>query len=719
MSDGTSMIPPAATIAAPPQVLSVALVGNPNSGKTSIFNALTGSSQRVANYPGVTVEVAHGVCRRDGCELQLVDLPGTYSLTANSPEERIAREWLVRRRPDVIVQVVDAANLERSLYLTMQLAELGARLVLDLNMMDEAAARGIGIDTEKLAQRLGVEVVTTVASRGEGLEALVAAVGRTAQSRPMRGEELFDYGSDLGRLIDKLAWRLRLTNGRAAALPARWAAIKFIEGDAEIQYWLRNAIPGGGGIANKTLLEMERLGGQNNQSMEAMIAEARYGALAGVITETVVSATPVGQHPTPTSRIDAIVMHRWLGMPIFLALMVALFQFVFTMGEPLMGAIELGIGALATLVTALVPDGPLRSLLVDGIIHGVGGVIVFLPNIVLLFMAIGLLERCGYMARAAFLVDRLMHKIGLHGRSLMPLVTGFGCSVPAIMATRTLEHERDRLATMMAIPLMSCSARLPIYTLLIPAFIPLAWRGVTLFLIYLIGILLAIVLVKLLRVTLLAGEPTPFVMELPPYRLPTPRAVLMDIWQKSALYLRKAGTIILAISIVLWVANSYPQKPLFDVDASAAAASMSAEELETARQGEALAYSISGRLGRAMEPVFAPLGFDWRICTAFIGALAAKEVLVAQLGIVNALGEGDGGSPRLRRVLAERYPPLAGFCIMLFSLIAAPCMATVAVVRRESNSWRWPLLQFTGLTLLAYFLTMAVYQTGRALGWGI
>lgn len=701
--------------------LSVALVGNPNSGKTSIFNQLTGANQRVANYPGVTVEVTEGRCRRSGSDLRLIDLPGTYSLTANSPEERITRDWLIQHRPAVIVQVIDASNIERSLYLTMQLAELmaaglGGRLVIDLNMIDEAHEKGIRIDRKKLGRRLGAEVVETVASRGSGLPELLTAINNGPHGEPRDYAAGPDFGADLGRIIGKMAWRLRLAGESAAGLPQRWAAIKYAEGDAEVRRWLTQQVEGGRDIAKKTDRDLKRLRTSTRASVESQIADVRYGRLAQIMAEAVTHAPAAP--PTRASRLDALFMHRWLGMPIFLLVMIGLFEFVFVLGEPLTHGLDSVFHGLAGLIERSMADGPLRSLLVDGLVHGVGGVLIFLPNIVLLFMAIGVLERCGYMARAAFLIDRLMHKIGLHGRSFIPLVTGFGCSVPAIMATRTLEHERDRLATMMVIPLMSCSARLPIYTLLIPAFIPLPWRGAVLLGMYLTGIVLAVGLVKMLRLTILAGEATPFVMELPPYRMPTLRSVWQDIWSKSALYLRKAGTIILALSILLWAANSYPRKSAYEIDRSPAKAALSAAQIEAIRHGEDLEYSVSGRVGRLMERVFKPLGFDWRICTALIGSMAAKEVLVAQLGIVNSMDDASREPGRLRQILAHRYSPLTGVCIMLFALIATPCTSTVAVMRRESNSWRWPLTQFAGLTALAYVLTLAVYQIGRALGLG-
>lgn len=698
--------------------LHIALSGNPNAGKTSIFNNLTGANQRVANYPGVTVETKEGTSQRGETAFRVVDLPGTYSLTANSPEEQIARLHLIDDKPDVVVQVVDASNLERSLYLTLQLLELGLPLVLDLNMMDEARARGMRIDTRNLSELLGVEVVETVASRNEGSEAIFEAVLRTLASprRPLRME----YQDELGALIGELTGRLAETSASPARFPARWAAIKFMESDPEVADWMRGEVPGGRELFEEFRGRSRVLAERAGESLESLVAEARFSIVAGVFRETVEWQISAYRRQEISERIDAVILNRYLGFPLFLLTMYAMFQFVFSLGAPPMHWIAEAFHYLGGLIEHHMAAGPLRSLLTDGLIGGVGGVIVFVPNIMLLFFAIGLLERSGYMARAAFIMDRIMHRIGLHGRSFIPLLTGFGCSVPAIMATRTLEHEKDRLATMMVVPLMSCSARLPIYSMLIPAFFAVPYRGLIFFLIYSIGVALAVVLVKLLRVSVLAGESTPFVMELPPYRLPTLRSTLLDMGQNSMMYLRKAGTIILAVSIVLWTATSYPKKTVFEIDRSPRAAQLSAGQLAKARDAENLANSVAGRIGRTMEPAFRPLGFDWKICTALIGALAAKEVFVAQLGIVHSLGntEEDADRADLGLLLKRHYTPLTGFCIMLFCLIASPCMATVAVMRRESNSWKWPLIQFLGLTAMAWVLTWSVYLAGSLLHLG-
>ena len=702
----------------PRKLIQVALTGNPNAGKSSIFNNLTGAKQHVANYPGVTVETKEGFCQHQNLQFRIVDLPGTYSLTANSPEEQIARQFLLEDKPDVVVQVIDASNLERSLYLTLQLLELGVRLILDLNMMDEARARGMRIDLPKLAERLGVNVVETVANRNLGSAELLEGILKTAD-QPVRSFQC-RYGEEINRLINRFSGRLEAENGSARRFPSRWAAVKFLEGDREIHAWVGQDVQNGAEIHREMMHDLRQLSERMGDSMESLIAEGRYGALAGIFNETVTYEIPLRRRQEISERVDAVILNRFLGFPIFMLIMFLMFQFVFVLGEYPMNWIESGFGWLGAIIHQHMADGPLRSLLVDGLIGGVGGVVVFVPNILLLFLAIGLLEKSGYMARAAFIMDRIMHKIGLHGRSFIPLLTGFGCSVPAIMATRTLEHEKDRLATMMVVPLMSCSARLPIYSLLIPAFFSLRWRGTMFFLIYLIGIALAVILVKVLRVTILAGESTPFVMELPPYRIPTMQAIIADTIEKSMIYLRRAGTLILAISIVLWAATSYPKKTSFDIDRTPQGAGMNQAQLARIHQSENLAYSIAGRTGRALEVVFHPLGFDWKICTALIGATAAKEVFVAQLGIVYSLGEVKETSlDALRTTLHNHYSSLTGFCIMLFCLTTSPCMSTVAIMRRESNSWKWPLLQLFGLTAISWLLTFVVYHLGLMLKLGV
>ncbi|MBU1695256.1 MAG: ferrous iron transport protein B [Verrucomicrobia bacterium] len=684
--------------------LVVALAGNPNSGKTSLFNALTGARQHVGNYPGVTVEKREGQCRHGDRDITIVDLPGAYSLTAYSPEELAARHFLIEERPDVVVDVVDASNLERNLYLAVQLMELGLPLVLAFNMSDRAKARGLEFDLPQLSELLGAPIVPTIGHQGKGLRELLGVIETVADRPEVRPPHRFEYDPELNDAVDALEERLRGRPELTGRYGARWLALKLMENDAEVCKLVDDPV-----LKDEVRRRAEEIEKIRGMPPEHLIADHRYGFISGACQEAVRAG--VEARHTMSDRIDSVVTNRVLGLPVFLGLMYAVFLLTFTLGEPPMHWIETGVEWLGARVSALWPPGsesPLRSLLADGIIAGVGGVLVFLPNILLLFLAIAFLEDTGYMARAAFLMDRLMHKIGLHGKSFIPMLIGFGCTVPGVLATRVLETRRDRLTTMLVLPLMSCGARLPIYMLIIPAFFPPHWRAPILWIIYLIGIGLAIGLARLLRGTLFRGDSMPFVMELPPYHMPTWRGMLLHMWKRGGLYLRKAGTLILGISIVMWALTSYPKLDRFPEGLS-----------EEARQAEALAHTAAGRIGHAIEPALRPLGFDWRIGTAMIGAFAAKEVFVAQLGIVYAVGSDEEAAEPLRAMLARQYTPLTGLCIMLFMLIAMPCMATFAVVRRESGSWKWAVLQSGSLTILAYLITGLVYQGGRLLGLGL
>jgi len=711
-------------------VLTVALAGNPNSGKTTVFNSITGARQHVANYPGVTVETKHGQVRAAGRTLRVVDLPGTYSLTARSVEEIIARNFIIDESPDVVVDIVDASNLERNLYLATQLLELGVPMVLAFNMYDVAASHGFHIDVRRLSDLLGVPIVPTVGHKGEGISELLQAAAQAGSEHEsaVAAQHYPDYGSEIEPHVRELTKNIVTECGQPRH--ARWYAVKLIENDPEtikrLSALCPQALESICAMADRIRTHLRRIFGE---SAEIILAERRYGFISGACSEAL--RRTVESRRILSDSIDAVLTNRWLGFPIFAALMYLVFQLTFTIGEVPMGWLESGFDWLSGAVGRMWAEGsggPLRSLLVDGVIGGVGGVLVFLPNILLLFLAIAFLEGTGYMARAAFIMDKLMHKLGLHGKSFIPMLIGFGCSVPAIMGTRTLETRRDRLTTMLVVPLMSCSARLAIYALIIPAFFPASWRAPMLWTIYFIGILLAVGCAKLLRVTVLRGRTVPFVMELPPYRLPTLRGLLIHMWERSWLYLRKAGTIILAVSVVLWALGRWPGLPAdraaqFEHDRAAIRADASLTEapqderiaeINVAQTKEALEHSLIGRLGKGLELVLRPCGFDWKISTAMIGAFAAKEVFVAQMGIVYSLGEeADEQSEPLRAKLQAAYTPLQGFCIMLFCLISAPCVATIAVTRRESNSWRWALLQLVGLTVLAWTLTTAVYQVGR------
>jgi ferrous iron transport protein B len=555
-------------------------------------------------------------------------------------------------------------------------------------------------------------VVTTVGRTGKGIDQLLDAIGERS-TFPAPSELRVDYGPDMEKEIERIDGLLEVTDPHMNPMARRGLAIALLEGADTDR--TRGVGEGIRNEARQAAIRIERLLGD---PIDILIAERRHGAAAGLAKQTVRTSTERRQDLT--DRIDRVLVNRVLGLPIFLAIMYAVFWFTFTVAEAPMGWIEAGFGWLGEGIASFWPAGSeslLKSLIVDGIIGGVGGVLVFLPNIVLLFLAISLLEDSGYMARAAFLMDRVMKSIGLHGKSFIPMLLGFGCSIPAIMATRTIESRRARMTTMLVIPLMSCSARVPIYALIIPAFFAMQWRAWVLWSMYLIGIALALGAAWLLRATIFAGRGLPFLMELPPYRMPTTRSILMHVSERSWLYLRKAGTIILAISIVMWALATFPRLDAEDLHAASPVSSVESGRELAARQ---LDHSVAGRLGHAMEPVLKPMGFDWRIGTALVGAFAAKEVFVSQMGIVFSVESPDeSGAGHLREQLRSNYSQLVGFCVMLFALIASPCMATVAVTRRESGSWKWAALQFSGLTVLAWIVTVIVFQAGSALGLGV
>ena len=663
------------------QKYQLVLAGNPNCGKSTIFNQLTGARQHVGNYPGVTVEKMEGRCSFGGRTFSVVDLPGTYSLEAHSEDEEAARRFLLESRDAsmILVNVIDASNFERSLFLTLQLRQLGVPMILVLNMVDLARKNGLEFQKNEISKWLRVPVLECVGFTGEGIE----AIRETASSliRALASDQT---------LPEVPAWLNALTH--EGTLPSTLPE-SFSERFQQIQ---DSMAPG----FQEDLPEARPASPQN----ETELATLYFTAIARLLPEMRSCGKVSGD--ARISTLDRIFLHRYLGLPFFFLMLYLVFQLTFTIGEFPMGWIEGGVEALSEKLGGLWPDGSeslLKSLLLDGILGGVGGVIVFLPNILLLFLAISLLEDSGYLARAAVLTDRFMAKIGLHGKSFIPMLIGFGCSVPAIMATRTLENRRERLATMFVIPLMSCGARLPIYALLIPAFFPGAWQGSILFLIYASGILLAVGLAKLLSLTVLKGEPIPFVMELPPWHVPTLRTVGMRTLERGWLYLKKAGTIILGISVVLWALTTFPQLP----KERAAACASEEEVMELA-----LEFSGAGRLGKALEPLMKPMGLDWKIGTAFLGAFAAKEVFVAQMGIICRAGDVEEDDSSLREILRRRYSPLAGLCILIFSLVASPCMATFAVMAREAGSWKWAFAQWFGLTFLGWLLATGLFQIG-------
>jgi ferrous iron transport protein B len=602
--------------------------------------------------------------------------------------------------------------------------ELGVPLILVLNMIDNAKDKGIEIDTERLSKLFGARVVCTVGNRSEGINELKKVIAEVVSDKERRPAHKVNYSDELAipiRKVNKI-----LTDGKLVpeGYNGEWLAIKLLEKDNEI-IELLSALPGGNDALKKIDVLTAKLEDDVNEPSEIIVTEHRYGFIAGTCRE-VVNLT-LQKRRDISEAVDSVLTHRVFGIPLFLGLMYLVFYLTFTIGDPFMGWIEDGFGWLGSFVSSWWPEGSesaLKSLLVDGIIAGVGGVLVFLPNIALLFLAIAILEGTGYMARVAFIMDRLMNKIGLHGKSFIPMLIGFGCSVPAIMATRTLTQKRDRMTTMLVVPLMSCGARIPIYALIIPAFFPKKWGALVMFSIYIIGIVIAVLAAKLLRSTLFRGENEPFVLELPPYRIPTLKSIGIHMWSRTAVYLHKAGTLILGASVILWILSNYPQKEKFDRDyageiAKVEQSQLPAEEkesqihkIENAQAAEALSYTCTGRLGHAIEPVLRPMGFDWRIGTALIGAFPAKEIFVSQMGIVFALGEVDEESSTLREELPRHYNGLQAYCIMIFCLLSAPCIATIAVTKRESNSWFWALFQLLGLTVLAYIITTLIYQIG-------
>ncbi len=703
----------------------IVLAGNPNSGKTTVFNALTGAHQHVGNYPGVTVEKIIGTFKVGDCEIEVTDLPGTYSLTANSPEELIARNVIITEKPEVVVNIVDASNLERNLFLTVQFMELGVPMILVLNMIDNARDKGIEIDTERLGRLFGTRVVCTVGNKKDGINELKKVIGEVVLGKEEQSSKKVNYSDELAIPIQNLSKILANSNAVPEGYRTDWLAIKLFEKDKEV-IELLETVPSGREILKEADILIEKLENDVDELSEIVVTEHRYGFISGTCRE-IVSST-LQKRRDVSEAIDSIVTHKVFGIPLFFILMYIVFYLTFTIGGPFMGWIEYGFGQLGGFVSSWWPSGSesaLKSLLVDGVIAGVGGVLVFLPNISLLFLAIAILEGTGYMARVAFIMDRLMNKIGLHGKSFIPMLIGFGCSVPAIMGTRTLNLKRDRMTTMLVVPLMSCGARIPIYALIIPAFFAKQWEAPVMFSIYLIGIIVAILCAKLLRSTLFKGENEPFVMELPPYRIPTLKSIGIHMWGRTVVYLQKAGTLLLAASVIFWILSNYPKKEKLAKDYAGEIAKVEQSQLareqkiskiqsiQNEEMAERLSYTCTGRIGHAIEPALKPMGFDWKIGTALIGAFPAKELFVSQMGIVFALGEvNKGNSSALREELPKYYNGLQAYCIMLFCLLSAPCIATFAVTKRESNSWFWAFFQLAGLTVLAYVVTTIVYQVG-------
>ncbi len=700
------------------KTIRVALAGNPNSGKTTIFNNLTGSHQHIGNYPGVTVEKKEGKLKLANYTLNIVDLPGTYSLTAYSIEEIVARNYIVDEKPDVVAHIVDCSNLERNLYLAIQLMELNIPLILVFNMSDVAKNRGYKIDIPMLSNLLNVPIVETVGTKKKGMQDIIDNVIMIAQTHKPRTEAFFEYGSEIENEISNIVEKIKGKKISGHDYSHRWMAIKLLEQDKEVKKML-----------NDTHLDAyvdERIKYLNSiygDTPETLIADRRYGIISGACTEAVVES--VQKRHDISDSIDKVVTNRILGLPIFFAIMWCMFQWTFTLAEAPMEWIEMFFEWLGVFISGIVPEGLLQSLLVDGIIGGVGGVLVFLPNIFLLFFFIALLEDSGYMARAAFVIDKIMHKIGLHGKSFIPMITGFGCTVPAYMGSRILENKKDRLITMHINTFMSCSARLPVYVLLCGTFWPKNAGGV-MFSIYVIGIVIALIMAKVLRMTRFRGDSPPFVMELPIYRLPTFKGLLVHMWEKGFMYLRKAGTVILCVSVIIWALMTFPRPKEYREDYKAeieliqenSEKQKKLAEIKNKIAGENLANSYAGRLGHFIEPVIKPLGFNWKIGVGLFAGLLAKEVLVATLGTIYSIGEADETSETLKQSIKNDpdFSPLSAYSLMIFVLIYFPCIASMSVFLRETGSWKETLFQMSYTTILAWILAFLVFQAGKLLG---
>jgi ferrous iron transport protein B len=710
-------------------------MGNPNCGKSTLFNALCGGRARVGNYPGVTVDRTTASLRLGSCTVRLVDVPGMYSLTATSPEEQLAVNALIEESTRAVVCVVDATTLQRGLYLALQLIESGVPVVIALNMMDAAEHLGLRIDIERLSRSLGAPVVPVVATRRHGLETLLKEIDRTLGQPGGVERPRMAYPptveADIAALIPKIeAWRRGATMSELRGY-ALWCMLSLGDDDlVDVPNPVRNA-------ARNLRAQAVAQG----RSPDLEIIGSRYAWLDQVVAETCFTTDA---KPPLSERIDRVLTHPIVGSLIFAAVMLGLFEALFAGAEPLITAIEDLTGFLQERAASVLPEGVLRDLVVQGIIAGVGNVIVFAPQILMLFLFIGFLEDSGYLARVAFVIDRVMKGVGLHGKAFVPLLSGFACAVPAVMATRTIERRRDRLVTMLALPLMSCSARLPVYILVVGTVFAgksLGWLSagaVVLFSMYALSVLVTLAAAAVIRRTVLPGPAPAFVLEMPPYRWPSGRILWINAWRRLRIFLVDAGTIILAMTVLLWAFLSFPKSDevaaryaaerevVQQMGLSDTAKMQTLRSLDVREASAQLERSLGGRFGHAIEPALRPIGFDWQIGVGIIGAFAAREVFISTLGVVLGIGESDEESRPLRQALREArhadgtlvMTPLSGVSLMVFFLLACQCMSTIAVVRRESGSWKWPVFLFSYMTVIAYVASLIVYQGGRLLGFG-
>lgn len=687
--------------------INVALIGNPNCGKTSLFNFASGAHGHVGNYSGVTVDASEARATCDGFVFNLTDLPGTYSLSCYSPEELYVREHLMKRHPDVVINVIDSSNLERNLYLTTQLVDMNVRMVCALNMYDEFERRGDTLDTQTLSTLFGVPFVCTSFKSGRGVQELFREVISVFEDRNASVRHIhINHGHEIESGIAHIQQYLKRNEVVRTLFSTRYMAIKLLEHDDRAEAYVAKMENAKEIMAARDAAEL-RVKEEKKTDSETAIMDAKYGFIHGALTEAGFRQGTKEDTYRMTHFIDDVLSNKYLGFPIFFLILYVMFQTTFSLGQYPMDWIESAVSWLGEQASALMSEGPLRSMLVDGVIGGVGAVIVFLPQILILYFFISLMEDSGYMARAAFIMDKLMHKMGLHGKSFIPLIMGFGCNVPAIMATRTIESRRSRLITMLILPFMSCSARLPIYIMIIGTFFAAQYRSWVMIMLYVIGVIVAIIVSKVFSSFVVKGEDTPFVMELPPYRWPTPKAIGRHTWEKGKEYLKKMGGIILVASIVVWALGYFPHD----------------ESLSPVQQKE---QSYIGSIGKAVEPVFELQGFNWKLDVSLIAGVGAKEIVASTIGVIysgdDSFGDDDSFSDdtakysRLRnQMLADGITPLAAFSYLLFVLLYFPCIATVIAIRNETGSWSWAAFSAFYTTAIAWIVSMLVYQIGSLL----
>jgi ferrous iron transport protein B len=715
--------------------ITVGLIGNPNCGKTTLFNALTGARQKVANWAGVTVERREGLFHHKGYTIKVVDLPGAYSLTSFSMEELITRQFILNDKPDFIINVVDAGNLERNLYLTTQLIEIEAPVIIALNMIDEAYDKGLTINTEKLRELFSMPVVPTVGTKNIGIQQLKDTIVDSYEKHPLQRKIVIPYGNDIEQAIQTLQ---NLIENHKPEYPSRWLAINLIEGDSDAEKKIQSLL-NADAIIKTSYSIRNKLSQTFNDDIDTVFSDMRYGFISGALKEAV-RKKPVKRHDI-TQKIDSIVLNRYIGFPLLFIMLFILFHLTFILGQYPQQLIESGVQWISNLFANIIPGGQLQNLIVQGIIGGVGSVIVFLPNILILFLGISFMEDTGYMARSAFLMDKIMHGLGLHGKSFIPLVMGFGCNVPAIMATRSLENKRDRILTVLINPFMSCSARLPVYILFAGTFFP-NHAGLIILFIYALGIFLAFISAKLFNNTLLKGKSMPFVMELPPYRMPTVKTILIHMWDRASSYLRKMGGIILAFSIVIWVLSEYPKphhieqkydtlieqtklefnraivtiqkenpekaKILYDNY------NMALDDLEIQKRQEMIKYTFIGKIGTFIYPVLQPLGFNWQMGVSLTTGFVAKEVVVSTMGVLYHAADDESNQNLSKKLINPRYgiTPASALAFMIFVLIYIPCLATVIAIAREIGT-RWALFSIVYQLFVAWIVSFGFYHVAR------